>query len=135
MTQDPKAAQETSGARAAAEISAFLNQLSSARPRDWERMLGEIRKAVAQLVKFDLISQDRTARLILERMVYAADMEEFAWEVDLLGLRVAELLALKDSDTHAPVLSTGHGRQDPMTQSAHTRVVSEEAPLRTFLRL
>ena len=135
MTQDRKASQETSGALAAAEISAFLEQLSKARPRDWEKVLGEISKAVAQLFKFELLSQDLMASHILERMVDAADMEEFAWEVELLGLRVNELLLQRSEETGVPILTAGAGHREPLAESAHTRIVSEEAPLRTFLRL
>ena len=135
LDQKRQRTKDTSGGQACAQIEAWLAEQEAARPRDWKGILTQVQKSIATLFATDLLSNDPVAQQILERMIAAPGMEEIAFEVDHLGMRVAELLAEK-SDGTTPILSLrAGGPRAPLAPSIHDLNDPGEAPSRTFLRL
>jgi hypothetical protein len=85
-------------AETSAAIDAWLAERARAGTPDWDGCLSQIRGALGQLIAFPLIVDDPQAGAILEKMISAQDMEEFAAEVDRLSLRASELLQSKEDN-------------------------------------
>ena len=112
------------------------------RPRthDWEPVLREFSVLLREILKIELVRSDERAQRIIFDMIYCKDMAEIDAQMDVLVVRVNELMAAKAGDAHAaPVITTGlRGRASLRTiSSPHTAVADEPdtRPGRTFLRL
>jgi hypothetical protein len=125
----------TSAEQVCAVVSFWLSQKSHGRPRDWHRLLAEMYALLGQLCALDPITSDATASAIIAEMALSEDMEEIAFHVDLLALRVQQLLATKNGRDEGSILlpSLRPAARPPIARSA--TVADADEGLRTFLRL
>lgn len=117
---------------AVAEADALVREVRRGQEkRDWNQVLGEMRKALSRIVETDFVRDDPQAQQILAAMTEPADMAEFDFLADRLRARVAELVAAKLDGTAkdrsrpeaAPALPSGP------TLPAALRRAGEASPL------
>lgn len=129
---------ETSAGRAAAAADKALARLARRSPRDWRKLAKDLHKAFARLWTSDLVRRDAQARTIMLRMARARDIEDLDCEVDLLALRVADLLARRRGDDQAAVAGvarTGVRRRPADSRSGRFDDEPDAPLLRTFIAL
>lgn len=121
-------------ARACAVIDSWLRGKERGRPRDWHRLLAEMHALLDQLCRQDIIASDTTSRDIIAAMVHADDMEMIEFQVNLLALRVQQLLAAKaGTEGSRQVLPAVRSTsRPPLLQSAASET---DGRSRTILRL
>lgn len=109
------------------------------RAHDWEPVLREFSNLLREILRTDLVQADRKAQDIIYGMVGCKDMAEIDAQMDVLVLRVNELLAARSGDANAvPEIKTGlRGRASLRTISSQHTIADEpdSRPGRTFLRL
>lgn len=134
-TDEPPLLVTGDGAEASAAIDAWRVLRETMDAPDWEGVLGLIRDALAKLVRIPLLRHDPHAMAIVDAMVAAANMEQFAAEVDRLAERTQELLGNSDRRrSQATVLSVAL-LQSWNNPSLAERSDEGEAPSRMVLRL
>lgn len=153
MTEDSdrtKAAQPESHEAtfaAVAQAEAFVRDIRRRQDaRDWNRVLGEMRKALARIVETDFVRDDPAAQAILAAMTEPTDMAEFDFLADRLRARVAELVAARrdgsapDRSEAIPALPSGPTLPAALRRTSESSTLGsgpDEAPRRgrTVLRL
>jgi hypothetical protein len=101
-------------------------------PRDWRPLFRELGAATAALAQAPLIQADPRARGLVRRIADAKDLEELDCCVDLLALRLSELLAAAGATPGT--LAFAPSRAAPPSARAGG-LDDDDAPARTFLRL
>jgi hypothetical protein len=127
----------TSAGCAAAAIDKTLVRLELRRQRRLARvgLAKEMHKAFARLWTSDLIQRDPQARNIMLRMARAKNIRELDCEIDLLAIRISQLLGKARTKGKLAPLSVA--RTGSRSRALRSRGNDEaDAPLsRTFLTL
>jgi hypothetical protein len=121
--------------QACAVISSWIRQQSRGRRRDWHRLLAEMHALLGQLCAQHIIASDAKARAIIAEMARSEDMEEIAFHVDQLALRVQQLQAAQSGRNLGGVVLSpvSSAARPPIAQN--TAIVDDDQRSRTFLRL
>jgi hypothetical protein len=119
-----------------------VGQFRSASAAEWLAVLQQLSDSLQAICRTELIRADVGAQRILRSAAEAKSPEEFNAQLDLLGFRVAELLAIKNGDATAAggtVLKFGsRGRaslRNAENQHADLAAEAGALPARTFLKL
>lgn len=119
MTSEERPSHEATFAAVEAGAAFVQDVRRRSAARDWDRVLGEIRRALEQIVASDLVTSDPEASAILTAMTAAPDMEEFDHLAGRLHARVAELAASAAGEAAPPAvgLSAGGRAASPFARS------------------
>ncbi|KPL52105.1 hypothetical protein ABB55_07600 [Prosthecomicrobium hirschii] len=130
-------------AEAVERLTALLARTSARqRHRDWERVLGEMRKALTQLAETEIVQSDPGSMAILAAMVGARDMTELDFMADQLARRVASVIAARQRragtpDVAAPSLATPNRPGGELARAGlmPSLAAEESSKARTVLKL
>ena len=123
MSNTPQELDYFSASRAAASIAG---------QRDWLALYRQLGEATLALANAPVVQADPRARGLVRRVAEAKDLEELDCCVELLGLRVSELLGGADGVSQ---FGTRAGRAAPQALRQTTALDDDAAPARTFIRL
>lgn len=120
----------------------FMRRSSSPTLHDWKVVMRQFSANLRRICDSELVRSDEKAQRIIARMVGPkVSMKEIDAQMDLLTLRVGELLAQKTGDDTqlSHLLARGSQRRSlaRFSEGGHQALADETAgrPGRTFLRL
>lgn len=106
--------QKVDGRQLTGQVRRWLEMRARAAPRDWAGMLAQLRDQLALTMAHPLLAHDREAQALVAAMLTASDMAEISAGVDLLGLRVAQLIsennARRGKPSRTQVMAQASGR-------------------------
>jgi hypothetical protein len=134
----PNAALETAP-EGAPKLAYGVTRFRSPTQQEWLAVLQQLSDTLKAICRTQVIRSDIESQRILRSMAYARNPKEFNGRLDLLGHRVAELVARRKGNAGTVILDFGaRGRRSLQTaENQHADLAAEPGvrPGRTFLKL